>query len=128
MLFVRASPWWNEEGTLIDLTREVLYQNHPQKAESIIRSGVGYIAFGNLYIMLDTIARAAGEAGPENFDSETLYRTLQSYSMTIDGIELASFNATKRFATNYYGIYRADGAQEDVFRIDPEWYPQVMEP
>ncbi len=128
MLFVRASRWWNERGTLIDLTREVLYARHPEKAESIMRSGSGYLAFGNLHIMLDSVRRTVAEVGPESFDSEALYRTLQSYSITVDGIEMASYGPEKRFATNYYGIYRADGAAQDLFRADPEWLLEVTVP
>lgn len=128
MLFVRASRWWNEEGTLINLTKQVLYDRHPEKADSIIQTGVGYITFGNLYMMLDAIRQTVAEVGPENFDSEAFYRTLQSYSITIDGIEMASFSPTKRFATNYYGIYRANGRAQDLFRADPEWLPQVTAP
>lgn len=128
MLFVRASRWWNEEGTLINLTKEVLYQRHPEKADGIVRSGVGYITFGNLYMMLDAVRQTVAEVGTENFDSEALYHTLQSYSITIDGVEMASFSPAKRFATNYYGIYRADGKAQDLFRADPDWLPQATAP
>jgi len=128
MLFLGSSQWWNEEGTLIDLTKKLLYENHPGDAEEIIRGGVGYKAMVNLYQVLEIIKNAAETAGPENLDSQALYDAAESYALTIDGIPRYSFGTTKRYSTDYYTVYEARGAEEDIFRIETEWLPAVMEP
>jgi hypothetical protein len=128
MLFLGSSQWWNEEGTLIDLTKKLLYENRPGDAEEIIRGGVGYKAMVNLYQVLDIIKNAAETAGPENLDSQALYDAAESYALTIDGIPRYSFGTTKRYSTDYYTVYEASGAEEDIFRIETEWLPAVLEP
>ena len=37
MLFIRGSRWWTEEGFLIDLTKQILFDNHSNEAEEIMR-------------------------------------------------------------------------------------------
>ena len=48
--------------------------------------------------------------------------------MTIEGLSRFSYNETKRYPNNYYGVYEARSAQEDLIRIDPEWYYHVAQP
>ncbi|MBM3132975.1 MAG: ABC transporter substrate-binding protein [Chloroflexi bacterium] len=128
MLLICSSRWWNEEGTVIDLTKELLYENHPDQAEEIIRLGVGYITTVNLYELLELIAQTVKAVGAENFSSETLYETAQSYTLTIDGAPRYSFSPTKRWATNLYATYEARAAEETIVRLHEDWHPAVTEP
>ena len=48
--------------------------------------------------------------------------------MTVDGIPRYSFGKDKRWMIDMFGIYEARSADEDLFRIDPEWIPVVTEP
>ncbi|MFC2028047.1 ABC transporter substrate-binding protein [Chloroflexota bacterium] len=124
MLFVRGTRWWNEEGELLDLAKQLLYDNHPGEADSIIHSGNTYLAANNVNVMLDLIAQTVESVGPGNFDSQALYDVAQSYSMTVEGIEgFFSFSETKRLSANYYAIYEARSTERDIFRADPEWVP-----
>jgi len=127
-LWVFPSRWWNEEGEMVNLRNQLLDENHGSDAETIRRGGSSYNAFDNLYIILDLIANAVETVGAENFNSEALYEAAQSYSLTIDGVERYSFGDSKRYAANYYGIYEAIGAEQNLFRIDPEWYYHQVEP
>ncbi len=128
MLLIGSSRWWNEEGTIINLTKKLLTENHPEKAAEIMRSGVGYITIVNQYQMLDLIAQTVKSVGAENFNSEALYETAQSYTLTIDGAPRYSFSPTKRWATNLYATYEARAAEETLVRLHKEWYPAVLEP
>jgi len=128
MLFIRSSLWWNDEGMMIDLTKEILYKNHADSAEKIKASGNGYTAIVTFYAMLSIIADAVGTVGPDNFDSQALYDAAQSFSLTIDGVKRYSFDETKRTATNYYVMSEARGAEKDIFRVNTEWIPMVVAP
>ncbi len=128
MLMIRSTKWWNEEGAIIDLTKKLLYEYHPDEAEEIMAKGVGYIAMANLYQVLTIIQNAAEIVGPDNVDSEALYEAAQSFSLMVDGVERFNFNETKRYSTNYYGIYLADETSEDLIRVGTEWYQQLLEP
>lgn len=128
MLFIRSTKWWNEEGPIIDLTKNLLNRYHPSEAEATISKGVGYIAMANLYQVLTIVKDAVETVGPEKFDSQALYQAAQGFSLTIDEVERFNFNETKRYSTNYYGVYMADEASEDLIRLDPEWYHQLLEP
>ncbi len=128
MLFIRSSLWWNDEGTIIDLTKELLYKNHADSAEKIKASGNGYTAIVTFYEMLSIIADAVETVGPQNFDSQALYDAAQLFSLTIDGVKRYSFDETKRTATNYYVMSEARGAEKDIFRVNNEWIPLVVAP
>ena len=124
-----GSPWWNEDEELINLTKKLLYENHPDEAEKIIRAGGSYTSVsGVLYPMLDLIADAVEAVGAENFNSQALYDAATSYSLVIDGVERASFTETKRYALSNYLIYRASAADEDLIRADENWRPHLVKP
>jgi len=128
MLFIRGSRWWTEDGPLINLTKEILQENHGNKAEEIKRAGVGYLASSCIYQLLEIIRNAAEEVGPENMDSQAIYDAAVTYTENIDGIDRYSFDETKRCSANYYVIYEADGEKEDLFRVDPDWIPVITKP
>jgi len=128
MFFLKFSRWWNEEGEIVNLAKKLLYENHPDEAESIIRSGVGYLAMNQIYPMLSIIANAAEMVGPQNLDSQVLYDAATSFVLTTDGIQLLSFGEEKRDAVDAYTMYEARGTDEDIFRLHDEWYPTVRNP
>ncbi|NQT73917.1 MAG: ABC transporter substrate-binding protein [Chloroflexi bacterium] len=128
MLVAAPTSYWNEEDEMITLTKQLLNEYHPDEAEKIMRMGWTYISMSSLYTTLDIIARAAESTGPENFDSQALFEAASSYSLTVEGVPRYSYNETKRYPNNYYGIYEAQSAQEDLLRIDPELRYHVTEP
>jgi len=129
-LFVRASRWWTEQGQMIDLTKQILYDNHsPGEAESLRKMGSGYLAIGSsLFIMLDVIRKAVEDVGPENFNSQTFYEAAQAYSMNIDGIERFNFTDTKRHSNNFVLIFKASETERDLVRVSDDWIPLEIEP
>ena len=127
-LFVATCRWWNEKGTLIDLTHQLLQENRSSQAEEIIRSGVGYQSVYGSVVILEILKNAVEEVGPENFNSQALYDATESFSYTIDGTNRESFSPTKRTSLNYMGLYEARAADKDIYRVLPEWYPIVYEP
>ncbi|NQT73014.1 MAG: ABC transporter substrate-binding protein [Chloroflexi bacterium] len=128
MFFLKFSRWWNEEGEIVNLAKKLLYENHPDEAESIIRSGVGYLAMNQIYPMLSIIADAAEVVGPQNLDSQVLYDAATSFVLTTDGVQRLSFGEEKRDAVDAYTMYEARGTDEDIFRLHDEWYPTVRNP
>ncbi len=129
-IFIKGgSPWWNEDEELINLAKELLYANHPDDAEEIIRAGASYASVsGVCYPILDLIANTVEAVGAENFTSQALYDTAISYSLQIDGIERAGFTQTRRYAYSNYLIYKASAADEDIIRADENWIPLLIEP
>ena len=128
MLVASLNPYWNEEDEMVTLAKQLLNENHPDEAEKIMRMGWTYTSIQNLYIMLDIIARAVESSGPENFDSQALFKAAISYSLTVEGVPRFSYSETKRYLYNYFGIYEARSAQEDLIRIDPEPRYHVDQP
>ena len=127
-LALRSTRWWNEDGAIIDMTVDLLEENHPGSAEEIKRVGVGYIAMHQLNQMLDIIAQTIEIVGAENFDSAALYDTAQAYSQVVDGIQRSSLSETKRDAVDTYGIYEVSAIDKDIFRIYDDWIPTMREP
>lgn len=128
MLLLRTGLWWNEDGEMINLAKQLLYDYHPDKAESLMAEGPGYQSLRGMYIMLEIVKDTVETVGPQNFNSEALYEIAQSFSLTVDGIENHSYTKTKRTSLNNFGMYELRGPEEDIFRIDPEWIPILYEP
>jgi len=129
MIVLTNTRWWNEEGPIISLAKDLLYRYHSEdEAESIIQSGTGYTALSSIFVMLEIIKDTVEAVGPENFDSQALYETAQSFSFTMDDVEFYSFSETRRAPQNYFGMYEISAAEKDVFRVVPEWLPAVTEP
>ncbi len=129
MLFIATSLWWNDEEELVNLNKELLYENHPDEAEEFIQAGAGYMSASVVfYPMIDIIAQAVEAVGAENFTSQALYDAAISYSLEVDGIERSGFTETKRYALSNYRIYRASAAGKDIIRADENWIPHLVEP
>lgn len=128
MLYILATKWWTDNGELIDMSRELLYEKHSTSAENIIRAGTGYLTTYMPYIMLEIIADAAEAVGPANLDSEALYAAATSFSITADGVELYSFaGKTIQSVSNYYIVQEARDDGKDLFPVS-DWIPVVVEP
>ena len=128
MLFVKYPRWWNEDGEIINLAKQLVYENHPDDAESIIRSGNAYLAVNQAHAMFCIIANAVKAVGPEHFNSQALYEAATSFTYSCDGVQRVSFNDEKRNATDSYAIYEARATEEDIFRMHDEWIPAVRNP
>jgi len=125
MLFVKFSRWWNEDGEIVDLVKQLLHQNHPDQAETVIRAGVGYMAGNQIYAMFQILADAAEAVGAQNLDSQAIYDAATSFSLSTDGVCRLSFGEEKRDAVDAYGIYEARAVEEDIFRAQDAWFPTV---
>jgi hypothetical protein len=128
MLFVKFSRWWNEDGEIVDLVKHLLHQNHPDRAETVIRAGVGYMAGNQIYAMFKIIADAAEAVGPENLHSQAIYDAAISFSLSTDGVQRLSFTEDKRDAVDAYGMYEARATEEDIFRAQHDWIPTARNP
>ncbi len=128
-LFIRGTRWWNEDGELINFAKERLHEFHPDEAEGIMQTGVGYMPMGGAYyVMVDIIRQAVKSVGAENFNSQALYDAAQSYSLVVDGVQRYSFNETKRYANDSLAIYELRADEKNLFRADPEWIPVLQNP
>ncbi len=127
LLFIKPSQWWNDEGEIIALTNELLQIYRPHEAEEIKRTGTGYMAIQQLYVMFELIKAAAEIVGPEKLNSQAIYDASQSFSLTVDGCP-HSFSQSKRTSVDALAVYELRGAEKDCFRVDPRWLPVIYEP
>ncbi|MFC2027237.1 ABC transporter substrate-binding protein [Chloroflexota bacterium] len=130
MLFALQDRWWNEQGyQLVDLTWDFLYQKHPDNVDVAVFGGVSYLGtVQTSYTILTLIERTIEEVGAQNFSGQALYETAQSFSITYDSGAEWSFTPTKRAAGDKVGIYRLSAVDEDLVRVDVDWYPIRLDP
>lgn len=129
MLFIRASEMWIEEdSTIVNLMRDLLYENHPQMAEEVIQSGCGYLTGYNYSVMLELIREAVLSVGAKYFDSQAIFDAANTFSHTLDGIERETLNDGSRLSINYLVMYELNAAEKNLFRVGPKWYPVVHMP
>ena len=89
--------------------------------------GNGYISVTPIYSMLEIIADAVENVGPDNFDSGALYQAAKSFNMTIDDFTF-SFDETRRTAVDHLAMYEIRADEKDVFRYNDEWVTIVESP
>ena len=126
MLVVRANKWWNDNGKYIDIIKEILYEYHPDEAESIIHYGSGYLGAYNVCALLELVAYAARNVGYENLSSPAIYDAAASFILNVDGVERESFTSTRRLSLNYLRMYELRSTDKDIFRADPDLIPIVQ--
>jgi len=130
MLFLKSSRWYNETGEIIDISNQLLGENHSvDEAARIRRQGTGYNATKQAYLMCDIIREAVEQVGAENFDSDALFDAATNWEFSLDGLpDFNNFSPTKRISQNYYAVYEARASEESIFRLHDDWLPQVTSP
>ncbi|MFO8102386.1 MAG: ABC transporter substrate-binding protein [Dehalococcoidia bacterium] len=127
MYAVRPFRWWTDDSEYTLFTKQLLKENHPDRAEEIIRNGVGYITVQPAVMLLEAIRETVEEMGAEDFTSEALYDHLQSFSINFDGCH-HSFSQTKRTSNDYVNIHQLDAERKDFFLAHEGWIPILTEP
>lgn len=125
--FIRPFRWWTDDTEYTRLTKELLYENHPNSAQEMIESGVGYITVMPTVMLLEAIKETVEAVGADNFTSEALYQHLQSFTINVDGCG-HSFTESKRTSNDYLNIHRLDAERKDLFLAHDGWLPVVHEP
>lgn len=125
-LFVLASLWRNDEGEIIDFLLNLLEEYRPSQVKQVFEEGIGYGIGQQIYVMFKLIEETVAEVGLENFSSEALYETAQSFSIIVDGYE-HSYSKTKRISGDSVAIYEARASEADIFRLT-DWIPVMQEP
>lgn len=124
---IRPFRWWTDDTEYVRLTRQLLDDNHPNRAEEIMQMGVGYITVQPTAMLLEAIGETVESVGAENFTSEALYEHLKSFTIEVDGCQ-HSFSETKRTSNDFLNIHRLDAEQEDLFLAHEGWLPIIREP
>ncbi len=126
-IFALTSRWWNEDDAVISIVKTLLWEKHPEEAELIMDTRNEYLSAVDVYIMLAAISNAVQIAGPDDFDSQSLYETTLSFHITVDGCQY-SYSESKRTSNDFLGIHEAIADVKDLARIQQEWRPLICEP
>ena len=110
--------WWSDSYPIIDLAKELLYENRADEAEDIMHAGIGYIGTavqGSFFLRL--LREAIEEAGAEDFDGQAFYNTAINFRTTFEGFEEWYYTETRRYPMDHVGIYEIRAADEDAVRV-----------
>lgn len=134
MLFCVPNRWYNEQSQVTDLMNELLTTNHSSSDAAEYRSsGSAYQgAFHQWWSLLMLIQETSARHGPENVNSQTIYDTATSFSLELEsdgGGQRVTFTEEKRAGWDFFGIYRASGADQNLMRIGADdWWPALLTP
>ena len=121
--------WWTDDFEMPNLANQVVNEYRSDELDAMRWAGVSYFGgFMQSYITVSILAEAINSVGPENFNSQVLYDTAESFSMTPGGGALWDFSPTKRSVPNAFGIYECSAEAEDLVRLDPDWQTLIYEP
>lgn len=115
-LFALSNFWRNDEAEIIDFLIALVNEYHPDQFDELFNEGIGYGIGQQIYVMFKLIEETVAAVGAENFSSEALYETAQSFSFVQDGYT-HSLSATKRISGDAMAVYEARAAGEDIFRL-----------
>ncbi len=127
MWLVKPAQWWTDEGPIVELTNELLQTYRPDEIEEIRRTGVGYMATQQQYVMFELIAYTAETFGVQNLNSETIYEAAKTFSTTVDGCP-HSYSIAKTTSSDALAMYYLNSADKEMYRADAEWLPVIYEP
>ncbi len=147
MLLTKPAQWWTDvkddsvtiaeategiEPSTIATAKEMLQTYRPSQADSIIESGIGYLAVQQLYVMFELIKDTCAAVGPENFSSKAMYDFAHNgWEITVDGCP-HSYSANKCTSSDGLYIYKVDASAEEfmdkIYRADPDWSPVQTTP
>jgi len=125
-LAASGTGWWDMSYPLIDLLKQLLHKDHPEEADAIIHSGIGYIGGGTQqYFFLKLLRQAIEQAGAKSFSGQAFYDTAVNFKATLEGYPEWGFSETRRYAIGHSVIleYRAD--VQDVVKIS-DWLPLIQ--
>ena len=134
MLFCLPNRWYNEESQVTDLMNELLTNNHSaSEAAAYKAAGSAYQgAFHQWWAVLMLIKETAAQHGPDNVNSQTIYDTATSFALEFEsdgGGQRVTFSEDKRAAWDFFGIYKASGADQDLMRIGADdWWTALVTP
>ncbi len=124
MYFGLPYGYWTDDTEMINLVSQYVRENR-DNADEMIENGTSYLGpFIAFQGMLSILAEAAEEVGAQNLTTQAIYDTAQSFSMEFGGREWG-YSDGKRAAIDSLGIYELSVAEEDLFRVDPEWLTLV---
>ena len=115
-LFLSDTEWWDETGEVPDFVNQLLLDNHPDSVDDITRTK-GYFAGINVLFIMEIIKSAAEAVGPENVNSQAIYESAQSATLSFDGLQRHSYTDTKRSSLDRAAVYMADATERNIIRI-----------
>lgn len=127
MIFIKPGQWWNDEGQMMDLARELLNTRRAGESDSIMKAGVGYQAINGIYVMFELIADAMEQSPPGGFTPQAVYDAAADFSVNIDGC-IHRLNSTRRVAADCVSVYELRAGEKDIFRLNDGWITVVTDP
>ncbi len=135
--FLLTSGWYNDDNDpVIETVNKVLEEAHSEsEAEKIRNSGGSYRTVMRAGMICEIIKETVERVGAENFSSEALAETANSWSFSYGDIEdFCTFTDTKRFSQNYYVVFEVEvdpsnpHSWQYITRASPDPIPQVTDP
>ncbi len=127
MVFCRSYRWWNEEGRIISLAKELLPEDCSDCYRNYRDSRPYLDVLNDLTVMFDLVQYTIDGYGWENFGSQAIYNAAQTFTTDIDGSS-HSYSETKRISSNNTGIYEVSSSADDLVRVTDDWITIVTEP
>jgi hypothetical protein len=118
--------WW-DPSPIVDLARQILHQNHPDKEEEWIDTGSTYGGgFVTQSILLEMIRHAVKQVGAENFSGQAFYDASLNFELQYEGHPRWYFTETGRGCVHDAAIIEFSAEAKDMVRIS-DWLPLVKE-
>ena len=120
-LSFHGAGWWNDPYPVIDIAKELLYENHPADADDIVYSGYGYLSgvpqmFFLYYLLKETVERV----GADNVDSHAVYDTAIDFRYTFEGFPEMGYTEGSRVSVKFGAVYEWSAEADDLVRIS-DW-------
>ena len=127
MLLIRPALSWGDDGSLIEMAKEMLYRYRPHQAHEIMQWGPNYLSVQQQYVMFELIRKTIESVGAGGFTAEALYNVAQGFSIELDGCP-HSYSETKRTSNDALAIYKVRASEKDIIWTDHRWHPIVYTP
>ena len=116
-------PWYNETGSFVAQTKELIQRYHPGDADFLLSVSGPLSGHGLGLLMVDAVERAVAQVGAENVDGTALRDALAATDMTLEGLgNTWKLTGGRNFFATTQRMYKWDIASQDWQAIS-DWYP-----
>ena len=122
---VQTWGWWNLPWPKVEYAKEVLQRYHPDEADELTRSGMGYLGGGLMQLFaLEILVEAVNSVGVGEFDGQAYYDTAVDYTKTWEGFSERGFTETRRYVSQHNIVLEWRADQEDLVKVS-DWLPVI---
>lgn len=115
--------WWSLDSDNVRLARQLLEQNHPAEAASMVnRQAMSGLI--DAQVAVELIRAVVKKIGTQDLSSKAIYEGLQQVSVTLSGFATLDYSTGSREGLQHFQMWRWSAAEKNLV-LASDWIPNA---